>query len=97
MRRARPFVILKMAISADHAITARQGVRSDLTGPIANRHAQRLRAEVDAIVARYRLLLAGCRIAVDVMTPPVAHQSTARPFKLASELSALHKAISFIA
>ena len=42
------------------------------------------------------LLLAGCRIAVDVMTRPVAHQYTARLFKLTYQLSALHKAISFI-
>ena len=37
-----------MAISADHAIT-RGRACTDLTGAIANRHAQRLRAEVDAI------------------------------------------------
>jgi len=51
---------------------------------------------INIIVARYGLLLAGGRIAVDVMTRPVAHQYTARPFKLAYQLSALHKAISFV-
>jgi hypothetical protein len=51
---------------------------------------------VNIIVARYGLLLAGCRIAVDVMTRPVADQYTTRPFKLAYQISALHKAISFI-
>jgi hypothetical protein len=51
---------------------------------------------INIIVARYRLLLACCRIAVDVVTRPVAHQRTARPFKLAYQLSMLHKAISFI-
>jgi len=51
---------------------------------------------INIIVARYGLLLAGCRIAVDVMTRPVAHQYTARPFKLAYQLSTLHTAISFI-
>jgi hypothetical protein len=51
---------------------------------------------INIIVARYGLLLSGCWIAVDVMTRPVAHQHTARPFKLAYQLSALHKAISFI-
>lgn len=54
------------------------------------------RIVINIIVARYRLLLAGCRIAVDVMTRPRAHQYTAHPFKLAYELSACHKAISFI-
>lgn len=51
---------------------------------------------INIIVAWYRLLLAGGRIAVDVMTRPVAHQYTASPFKLAYQFSALHKAISFI-
>ena len=51
---------------------------------------------INIIVARYGLLLAGYRIAVDVMPRPVAHEYAARPFKLAYELSALHKAISFI-
>ena len=52
---------------------------------------------INIIVARYGLLLAGCRIAVDVMTRPMAHQYAAGPFKPAYEFPALHKAISFIA
>lgn len=49
MRAQRPFVILKAAVSLDGAIGRRGGERTQLTGAIANRHAQRLRAEVDAI------------------------------------------------
>ncbi len=51
---------------------------------------------INLIVARHGLLLASRRIAVDVMTRPVAHQHTARPFELPDQLAALHKAISFI-
>lgn len=49
MRKGRPFVILKAATSLDGRIAAAPGVRTPLTSPEANRHAHRLRAEVDAI------------------------------------------------
>ncbi|MBI4486298.1 MAG: bifunctional diaminohydroxyphosphoribosylaminopyrimidine deaminase/5-amino-6-(5-phosphoribosylamino)uracil reductase RibD [Acidobacteria bacterium] len=49
MREGRPFVILKAATSVDGRIAARPGTRTALTSPPANRHAQRVRAEVDAI------------------------------------------------
>jgi diaminohydroxyphosphoribosylaminopyrimidine deaminase/5-amino-6-(5-phosphoribosylamino)uracil reductase len=49
MRHGRPFVILKAATSADGRIAARAGERTMLTSAAANRHAQRVRAEVDAI------------------------------------------------
>jgi diaminohydroxyphosphoribosylaminopyrimidine deaminase/5-amino-6-(5-phosphoribosylamino)uracil reductase len=49
MRERRPFVILKAATSLDGRIAARPGERTALTSPAANRHAQRVRAEVDAI------------------------------------------------
>jgi diaminohydroxyphosphoribosylaminopyrimidine deaminase/5-amino-6-(5-phosphoribosylamino)uracil reductase len=49
MRTGRPFVTLKAATSADGCIAARAGVRTPLTSEPANRHAQRVRAEVDAI------------------------------------------------
>ena len=49
MRARRPFVILKAAVSLDGGIARRTGERTQLTGTTANRHAQRLRAEVDGI------------------------------------------------
>jgi diaminohydroxyphosphoribosylaminopyrimidine deaminase/5-amino-6-(5-phosphoribosylamino)uracil reductase len=49
MRERRPFVILKAATSVDGRIAARPGERTTLTSAAANRHAQRVRAEVDAI------------------------------------------------
>jgi len=49
MRRGRPFVILKAALSLDGKLAAAPGVRTALTGPAANRLIQRQRAEVDAI------------------------------------------------
>jgi diaminohydroxyphosphoribosylaminopyrimidine deaminase / 5-amino-6-(5-phosphoribosylamino)uracil reductase len=49
IRERRPFVLLKAATSADGRIAARPGERTALTSPAANRHAQRVRAEVDAV------------------------------------------------
>jgi diaminohydroxyphosphoribosylaminopyrimidine deaminase/5-amino-6-(5-phosphoribosylamino)uracil reductase len=49
VREGRPFVILKAATSVDGRIAARAGHRTALTSAPANRHAQRVRAEVDAI------------------------------------------------
>jgi diaminohydroxyphosphoribosylaminopyrimidine deaminase/5-amino-6-(5-phosphoribosylamino)uracil reductase len=49
VRERRPFVTLKAATSLDGRIAARRGERTTLTSPAANRHAQRVRAEVDAI------------------------------------------------
>ena len=49
MRRRRPFVVLKAAVSLDGCIAAAPGCRTALTSAAANRHAQRARAEVDAI------------------------------------------------
>ncbi|HEY2905220.1 MAG TPA: bifunctional diaminohydroxyphosphoribosylaminopyrimidine deaminase/5-amino-6-(5-phosphoribosylamino)uracil reductase RibD, partial [Vicinamibacterales bacterium] len=45
----RPFVIAKAAVSADGMIAASPGARTQLTGTMASRHAQRVRAEIDAI------------------------------------------------
>lgn len=58
MRERRPFVILKAATSLDGRIAAAPGVRTPLTGPAANRHAQRVRAEVDAIAVGSGTVLA---------------------------------------
>jgi diaminohydroxyphosphoribosylaminopyrimidine deaminase/5-amino-6-(5-phosphoribosylamino)uracil reductase len=49
VRRHRPYVILKAAVSADGKLAAAPGVRTYLTGPAANRRVHRQRAEVDAI------------------------------------------------
>jgi diaminohydroxyphosphoribosylaminopyrimidine deaminase / 5-amino-6-(5-phosphoribosylamino)uracil reductase len=49
VREGRPFVILKAATSVDGRIAARPGERTPLTAAAANRHAHRVRAEVDAI------------------------------------------------
>jgi diaminohydroxyphosphoribosylaminopyrimidine deaminase/5-amino-6-(5-phosphoribosylamino)uracil reductase len=49
MRRARPFVTMKAAISLDGAMAEAPGRRTQLTSDAANRHAQRARAEIDAM------------------------------------------------
>jgi diaminohydroxyphosphoribosylaminopyrimidine deaminase/5-amino-6-(5-phosphoribosylamino)uracil reductase len=49
MREGRPFVVLKAATSIDGRIAAASGARTFLTSAAANRHAHRVRAEVDAI------------------------------------------------
>ena len=49
MREGRPFVVLKAATSLDGRIAEAPGRRTPLTSVAANRHAHRLRAEVDAI------------------------------------------------
>jgi diaminohydroxyphosphoribosylaminopyrimidine deaminase/5-amino-6-(5-phosphoribosylamino)uracil reductase len=49
VRHRRPFVILKAALSLDGFMAARPGQPTRLTSAAADRHAQRVRAEVDAI------------------------------------------------
>jgi diaminohydroxyphosphoribosylaminopyrimidine deaminase/5-amino-6-(5-phosphoribosylamino)uracil reductase len=49
MREGRPFVVLKAATSLDGRIAAAPGQRTSLTSAAANQHAQRVRAEIDAI------------------------------------------------
>ena len=49
MTRRRPFVTMKVAVSADHRIAAAPGVRTPMTGAAAGRVIHRDRAEVDAI------------------------------------------------
>jgi diaminohydroxyphosphoribosylaminopyrimidine deaminase / 5-amino-6-(5-phosphoribosylamino)uracil reductase len=49
MRLRRPFVTLKVALSADARVSGARGVRTALTGAAANRAIHRERAEVDAI------------------------------------------------
>jgi diaminohydroxyphosphoribosylaminopyrimidine deaminase/5-amino-6-(5-phosphoribosylamino)uracil reductase len=58
MRRKRPLVILKVALSLDGCIAAAPGKRTALTGPAANRVIQRQRAEVDAIAVGSGTILA---------------------------------------
>jgi len=54
----RPFVVLKAAVSLDGRIAARPGVRTPLTSAAANRHAQSVRAEIDAIAVGSGTVLA---------------------------------------
>ena len=49
MREQRPFVVLKAATSLDGRIAVAPGRRTLLTSAEANRHAHRVRAEIDAI------------------------------------------------
>jgi diaminohydroxyphosphoribosylaminopyrimidine deaminase/5-amino-6-(5-phosphoribosylamino)uracil reductase len=49
VRQGRPFVILKAATSLDGRIAAAPGERTPLTSAPARRHAQYMRAQVDAI------------------------------------------------
>lgn len=49
MRRRRPFVTMKVALSRDGRVSAGAGSRTQLTGTAANRLIHRERAEVDAI------------------------------------------------
>jgi diaminohydroxyphosphoribosylaminopyrimidine deaminase / 5-amino-6-(5-phosphoribosylamino)uracil reductase len=49
MRRKRPFVTMKIALSLDAKVAAAAGARTPMTGAAANRIVQRERAEVDAI------------------------------------------------
>jgi diaminohydroxyphosphoribosylaminopyrimidine deaminase / 5-amino-6-(5-phosphoribosylamino)uracil reductase len=58
MRRGRPLVIIKVALSVDGCIAIAAGVRTTLTGAAANRVIQRQRAEVDAIAVGSGTVLA---------------------------------------
>ena len=49
VRRGRPFVIVKAALSLDGCVAEAPGRRSAITGPQAQRQAHALRAEVDAV------------------------------------------------
>lgn len=58
MRRHRPFVTMKVALSLDGRIAAAPGARTPLTGAAANRLIHRERAEVDAIAVGSGTMLA---------------------------------------
>jgi diaminohydroxyphosphoribosylaminopyrimidine deaminase/5-amino-6-(5-phosphoribosylamino)uracil reductase len=58
MTRRRPFITMKVALSADHRIASRPGVRTALTGPASARIIHRDRAEVDAIAVGSGTVLA---------------------------------------
>jgi diaminohydroxyphosphoribosylaminopyrimidine deaminase / 5-amino-6-(5-phosphoribosylamino)uracil reductase len=57
VREQRPYVTMKIAVSQDNGIAAAPGARTALTSRAANRHAQRYRAEVDAIAIGSETLL----------------------------------------
>lgn len=48
--RKRPYVILKLAVSADGKIAARTGEKTAITGPEANARVHLLRAQCDAVL-----------------------------------------------
>jgi diaminohydroxyphosphoribosylaminopyrimidine deaminase/5-amino-6-(5-phosphoribosylamino)uracil reductase len=54
----RPFVTMKVALSADHRVSEGPGLRTPLTGAAANRLIHRDRAEVDAIAVGSGTVLA---------------------------------------
>lgn len=58
MRRRRPLVIVKAAISLDGRVAARPGERTRLTGPEADRWIHRQRAAVDALAVGSGTVLA---------------------------------------
>ena len=57
MREGRPFVILKAATSVDGRIASAPGRRTPLTSEESNRHAHRVRAEIDAIAVGSNTIL----------------------------------------
>jgi diaminohydroxyphosphoribosylaminopyrimidine deaminase / 5-amino-6-(5-phosphoribosylamino)uracil reductase len=57
VRQSRPFVILKAATSSDGCIAARPGERTAISSVESRRHAQQVRAEVDAIAIGSETLL----------------------------------------
>jgi diaminohydroxyphosphoribosylaminopyrimidine deaminase / 5-amino-6-(5-phosphoribosylamino)uracil reductase len=58
MRMRRPFVIFKAAVSLDGRIAAAAGERTQISGAVARRDTQRLRAEVDAMAVGIGTVLA---------------------------------------
>lgn len=58
MRRRRPFVTMKIALSRDGRVAAAPGARTPLTASAANRLIHRERAEVDAIAVGSGTILA---------------------------------------
>jgi diaminohydroxyphosphoribosylaminopyrimidine deaminase/5-amino-6-(5-phosphoribosylamino)uracil reductase len=58
VRRGRPFITMKVAMSLDAMVAAGPGERTPLTGAKANRYIHRERAEVDAIAVGSGTVLA---------------------------------------
>ena len=56
-RQGRPWVILKAAMSADGCVAAGPGMRTPITSGPAHRHAQLVRAQVDAVAIGSETLL----------------------------------------
>src|SRR5262245_53594387 len=56
--KKRPYIILKLALSADGKISAAAGQKTAITGPEVKRRTHLLRAQVDAILVGLRTVLA---------------------------------------
>jgi diaminohydroxyphosphoribosylaminopyrimidine deaminase/5-amino-6-(5-phosphoribosylamino)uracil reductase len=76
VRRGRPFVVLKAALSLDGCVSLNAATRTPLTGDAVGRFVQRQRAEVDAIAVGSGTVLADD----PVLTPRGAYR--ARPLTL---------------
>lgn len=73
MRERRPYVILKAALSIDGCLAEAPGLRTDLTSAPANRHAHRIRAEVDALGVGVNTIL----VDDPLLTPRGVYRATA--------------------
>ena len=58
MKKGRPFVTMKIALSLDGRVAAAPGTRTRLTGDAADRRVHRERAEIDAIAVGSGTILA---------------------------------------
>lgn len=56
-KNKRPFVTLKMATSLDGKFFSQTGASQWITGPEARKHAQQLRARVDAMISSWKTVL----------------------------------------
>jgi diaminohydroxyphosphoribosylaminopyrimidine deaminase/5-amino-6-(5-phosphoribosylamino)uracil reductase len=70
VRRGRPFVTMKVALSLDGKVSAGAGLRTAFTGAAANRLVHRERAEVDAIAAGSGTMLTDDPL----LTPRIAYR-----------------------
>ncbi len=94
MTRKRPYVVLKLAISADDKIAAAAGERTPITGPEVWARVHLMRAQVDAILVGMDTVLAddpelACRLpGLEGRSPKPFVLSNTRELPAASKLAA---------